>query len=67
VSLYQLSINNRATDRYKVQGPDENQPKRFFADWSQPCVLPLFLERIAQFCVTAPYADWSGVWSLAEK
>ena len=27
----------------------------------------LFLERIANFHVTAPRADWSGVWSLAEK
>jgi hypothetical protein len=27
----------------------------------------LFLERIAQFRVTAPYAEWNGVWSLVEK
>ena len=27
----------------------------------------LFLECIAHFHVTAPRADWSGVWSLAEK
>ena len=34
-----------------------------------PCDPPskLFLERIANFHVTAPRADWSGVWSLAEK
>jgi len=34
-----------------------------------PCDPPskLFLERIAQFRVTAPRVDWSGVWSLAEK
>jgi adenylate cyclase len=27
----------------------------------------LFLERIAQFRVTAPFAEWNGVWSLVEK
>jgi hypothetical protein len=27
----------------------------------------LFLERIAQFRVTAPSAEWNGVWSLVEK
>jgi hypothetical protein len=27
----------------------------------------LFLERIAQFRVTAASAEWNGVWSLAEK
>ena len=34
-----------------------------------PCDPPskLFLGRIAQFRVTAPCVDWSGVWSLAEK
>jgi len=34
-----------------------------------PCDSPskLLLERIAQFHVTAPCADWSGVWSLVEK
>jgi adenylate cyclase len=34
-----------------------------------PCDAPskLFLERIAQFRVTAPCAEWNGVWSLAEK
>ena len=34
-----------------------------------PCDPPskLFLERIIQFRVAAPCADWSGVWSLAEK
>jgi adenylate cyclase len=34
-----------------------------------PCDPPskLFLERIAQFRVSAPRADWSGVWSLAKK
>ena len=34
-----------------------------------PCDAPskLFLERIARFRVTAPCAEWSGVWSLVEK
>jgi len=34
-----------------------------------PCDPPskLFLERIAQFRVTAPGVGWSGVWSLAKK
>ncbi len=34
-----------------------------------PCGAPskLFLERIARFRVTAPCADWNGVWSLVEK
>jgi adenylate cyclase len=34
-----------------------------------PCNPPsrLFLERVAQFRVTAPCADWSGIWSLAKK
>ena len=34
-----------------------------------PCDPPskLFLERIIQFRVAAPCADWSGVWPLAEK
>ncbi|HEY4444868.1 MAG TPA: adenylate/guanylate cyclase domain-containing protein [Steroidobacteraceae bacterium] len=34
-----------------------------------PCDAPskLFLERIAQFRVTAPCAEWNGVWSLVEK
>jgi adenylate cyclase len=34
-----------------------------------PCDTPskLFLERVAQFRVTAPSAEWNGVWSLAEK
>jgi hypothetical protein len=34
-----------------------------------PCDTPskLFLERIAQFRVTAPCAEWNGVWSLVEK
>ncbi|HEX3415660.1 MAG TPA: adenylate/guanylate cyclase domain-containing protein [Stellaceae bacterium] len=34
-----------------------------------PCDAPskLFLERIAKFRVTAPTAEWNGVWSLAEK
>jgi len=34
-----------------------------------PCDAPskLFLERIAQFRVTAPGAEWNGVWSLVEK
>jgi hypothetical protein len=34
-----------------------------------PCDTPskLFLERIAQFRVTAPPAEWNGVWSLVEK
>jgi adenylate cyclase len=34
-----------------------------------PCDAPskLFLERIAQFRVTAPCAEWNRVWSLAEK
>jgi hypothetical protein len=34
-----------------------------------PCDAPskLFLERIAQFRVTAPSAEWNGVWSLVEK
>jgi adenylate cyclase len=27
----------------------------------------LFLERIAQFRITAPFAEWNGVWSLMEK
>jgi hypothetical protein len=27
----------------------------------------LLLERIAQFRVTAPCAEWNGVWSLVEK
>jgi adenylate cyclase len=34
-----------------------------------PCDAPskLFVERIAQFRVTAPCAEWNGVWSLVEK
>jgi adenylate cyclase len=34
-----------------------------------PCDAPskLFLERIPQFRVTAPSAEWNGVWSLVEK
>jgi adenylate cyclase len=34
-----------------------------------PCDAPskLFLERIAQFRVTTPSAEWNGVWSLVEK
>ena len=34
-----------------------------------PCDPPskLFLARIAEFCVSAPCADWNGVWSLTEK
>jgi adenylate cyclase len=34
-----------------------------------PCDTPskLSLERIAQFRVTAPCAEWNGVWSLVEK
>jgi class 3 adenylate cyclase len=34
-----------------------------------PCDAPskLFLERIAQFRITAPCAEWNGVWSLMEK
>jgi class 3 adenylate cyclase len=34
-----------------------------------PCDPPskIFLDRIAQFRLTAPCADWNGVWSLAEK
>jgi adenylate cyclase len=34
-----------------------------------PCDAPskLFLERIAQFRVTSPCAEWNGVWSLVEK
>jgi hypothetical protein len=34
-----------------------------------PCDTPskLFLERIAQFRVTAPCAEWNGVWELVEK
>jgi hypothetical protein len=34
-----------------------------------PCDRPskLFLERIAEFRLTAPCADWNGVWALAEK
>ncbi len=34
-----------------------------------PCDAPskLFLGRIARFRVTAPCAEWSGVWSLEEK
>jgi hypothetical protein len=34
-----------------------------------PCDAPskLFLERVAQFRVTAPCAAWTGVWSLMEK
>ena len=34
-----------------------------------PCDAPskLFLQRIAQFRVTAPSAEWNGVWSLVEK
>jgi adenylate cyclase len=34
-----------------------------------PCDQPskVFLARIARFHATAPYPDWNGVWSLAEK
>jgi adenylate cyclase len=34
-----------------------------------PCDGPskVFLNRIAQFCSTAPRTDWNGVWSLTEK
>jgi class 3 adenylate cyclase len=34
-----------------------------------PCDPPskIFLDRIAQFRLTAPCADWNGVWSLVEK
>ena len=34
-----------------------------------PCDAPreLFVERIAQFRVTAPCSEWNGVWSLLEK
>jgi class 3 adenylate cyclase len=34
-----------------------------------PCDPPskIFLDRIAQFRVTAPCIDWNGVWSLVEK
>jgi adenylate cyclase len=34
-----------------------------------PCDPPSkwFLERVAQFRITPPRVDWSGVWSLAEK
>ena len=34
-----------------------------------PCDAPskLFLERIAQFRLTAPCAEWNGVWALVEK
>jgi hypothetical protein len=34
-----------------------------------PCDGPskVFLDRIAQFRVTAPSAEWNGVWSLVEK
>jgi hypothetical protein len=34
-----------------------------------PCDAPnkLFLGRIARFRVTAPCAEWNGVWSLEEK
>jgi adenylate cyclase len=34
-----------------------------------PCDAPskLFLERIAQFRVTAPCAEWNGVWSLVDE
>jgi class 3 adenylate cyclase len=34
-----------------------------------PCDGPskVFLGRLTQFCITAPNADWNGVWSLTEK
>ncbi|MFL5268869.1 MAG: adenylate/guanylate cyclase domain-containing protein, partial [Stellaceae bacterium] len=34
-----------------------------------PCDGPskVFLSRLNQFCITAPSADWNGVWSLTEK
>jgi adenylate cyclase len=34
-----------------------------------PCDGPskVFLSRLTQFCITAPSADWNGVWSLTEK
>lgn len=34
-----------------------------------PCDRPskVFLNRISQFCTTAPSTEWDGIWSLTEK
>jgi hypothetical protein len=68
----EFTLRNRHDDDQDASNmPRDHRTVHEFEDCLAivPCDTPskLFLERIAQFRVTAPCAEWNGVRSLVEK